>query len=710
MRPATVSPVPSGTPISARGRLIAALAAGLARLDFTTPRAAYVLRSTLAALLALTVAYSLELEMPYSAATTVLLVLNPLQGAVIGKGSWRLLGTLVGMVAALALMAAFAQMPWLFVLADGLWLGMCVAAMSLLRHFRAYGAAVAGYTIGLATLGAMQHPEHAFEQAVGRAATVAIGVICLGLVSALFSRRSVRGKLEALVGRLAAGTANAIASRHDTSNEGSGAGTSARTAPEQRRLMTEIYGVDDLLALGKAESADLAQRAVAVRHAMASLFAALVGGAPPLPAHGASTRAWRTLQPALENAWRTAEQALAGGAQGIDPAIAQLRQARARLTAALDESTLNDPAQEAAWLIVGDRLVEQIDDYLAALAGIAALHRPSPRGAARSVRFHRDTTAALENGLRAMLVMVSAGALWIATGWPAGDVMVLIIAPYCALLSPSPNPAAGAVQFLKGTLYAIPAAFLCAFGVLPHTEGMPLLSVVLALFWLPGIYATSVPAHTLAGLAYLVGFNTLVAADNPMHYDLARFMNWSLAWFVGTALTLLGFRIFLPRDPVRDIERLRRRIRDEALALLRGAAADRRLWQLRQQHRMAQLGAMLKARPATMDHAIGDALASLHLGRELLRLRQWLRQAPPASAMRPLVAAALDRMARRADAPLKAAGHARRAALGLRRIVIDGAPGGDRHRLAAALTDIAALLEAHAGYFSTLSRGPAHAQ
>ncbi|MBN3821094.1 hypothetical protein G3N57_33215, partial [Paraburkholderia sp. Se-20369] len=42
-----------------------------------------------AAALALGVAYLLELETPYSAASTVLLVINPVQGAVIGKGVWR---------------------------------------------------------------------------------------------------------------------------------------------------------------------------------------------------------------------------------------------------------------------------------------------------------------------------------------------------------------------------------------------------------------------------------------------------------------------------------------------------------------------------------------------------------------------------------------------------------------------------------------------
>ena len=66
----------------------------------------YVARSLLAAALALGVAYLLELESPYSAASTVLLVINLNQGAVIGKGMWRFIGTLIGMLAAFALMAA----------------------------------------------------------------------------------------------------------------------------------------------------------------------------------------------------------------------------------------------------------------------------------------------------------------------------------------------------------------------------------------------------------------------------------------------------------------------------------------------------------------------------------------------------------------------------------------------------------------------------
>jgi uncharacterized membrane protein YccC len=340
------------------------------------------------------------------------------------------------------------------------------------------------------------------------------------------------------------------------------------------------------------------------------------------------------LQPTLEQAWRNAALAIARGPQGIEQAMQQMGEARARLITTFVETSSAQPAEQAAVLITGDRLVEQIDDYLAALDGISAMHRPRPQAKQSSVPFYRDTTAAMQNGLRAMVTLVLGGAFWIATGWPHGNMMLAGLAAACALLATAPNPVASAVEFIKGTVAAVLMAFLCAFGVLPHIEGLPVLLVVLGLFWLPGIYATSLPRYGLAGVAYLVGFTTLAAASNPMHYDFGSFLNASVAWILATVVTLLGFRLLLPRNLTRDADRLRLRIRNDALALLRGTRADRRIWQLRQQHRMAQLSALLKTQPAAMDRAIGDALASLHLGRELLRIQQWLQHAPRMSPLR----------------------------------------------------------------------------
>lgn len=684
--PSAVADAPS----SRHGRALALLA----RLDLITPRGAYIARSTAAALLALGVAYLLELEMPFSAASTVLLVINPVQGAVIGKGAWRIIGTLVGMLAAVALMAVAGQMPLLFILGFGAWLGLCVGAMTLLRHFRASGAVVAGYTIGLATYGAMGHPEHTFEHVMGRGATVMVGAVCLGLVSSLFSARTLRARLHAQYQRLAAGVAGAIARQQHA------APVEAQSARQD--VIAEVYGVDDLLAAGKAESEDLAQRAAAIRNGMAALFGALVGGAAPTGDH-ALCPALAALRTPLQQAWDGAAQALRQG--DAARAAGLLRQARRQLAEPLPIPDRADARQEAALLIAADRLREQVDAYLVALDGLAALSTPRPPAAGAPVRFHRDYAGALRNGLRSMSAIVLAGLFWLYTGWPQGDMMLLVLGPYCALLATAGDPPAGARAFLRGTLYAVPAAWLCAFGVLPRLDGFPLLALTLALFWLPGIYATSAPATALTGLAYLVAFNTLAAADNPMHYALQDFANYAVAWVLATAFALLCFHLILPRDVHRDALRLRHAIRDDALALLRDKRPGQRGWQQRQQHRLAQLGAMLKGRPETLTVALAQSLAAIHLGREVLRVQRLLASRALLADGARLAQRALERLAQ-GDAPAtRRALHARRAARQLARLLArqPATPPAQRQaaqKAMAAFADIHWLIQDHAGYFN----------
>jgi uncharacterized membrane protein YccC len=289
--------------------------------------------------------------------------------------------------------------------------------------------------------------------------------------------------------------------------------------------------------------------------------------------------------------------------------------------------------------------------------------------------------------------------------------MLAGLAAACALLSTAPNPALGAVEFIKGTVAAVAMAFLCTFIVLPHVSGLPLLLVTLSLFWLPGVYATTMPRYALAGVAYLVAFTTLAAADNPMRYDFALFLNGAVAWILATCFTLLGFKIVLPRNGARDVTRLRQRIRDAALATLRNEPPDAPAWQWRQQHRIAQLGALLRTQPQAMDRAIAQALTSLHLGREILRLRRWLRQAPQDAEWPRVVARTLRHLRQRADDPARAARHARRAATSLARLPVrSNATMDEVRRVAVVLLDIAALLERHANDVPYSSEGHTHAQ
>ncbi|MGE8391416.1 MAG: FUSC family protein [Pseudomonas sp.] len=97
---------------------------GALPLPFTSSTSLYVLRSCMAAALALCVGLYLHLDSPFSAASTVLLLVNPVQGAVVGKGLHRIAGTLVGAVAAFVLVACFAQQMILMIVGVGIWLGL----------------------------------------------------------------------------------------------------------------------------------------------------------------------------------------------------------------------------------------------------------------------------------------------------------------------------------------------------------------------------------------------------------------------------------------------------------------------------------------------------------------------------------------------------------------------------------------------------------
>ncbi len=101
------------------------------------------------------------------------------------KAGWRLLATLVGGVAGVAIIAAFPQDRTLLLAAYALWLGSCAFVAGLLRDFRAYGAVLSGYTAGVIAVGAIDMPLAAPLAAIDRVAAILIGIASVLLVNLL---------------------------------------------------------------------------------------------------------------------------------------------------------------------------------------------------------------------------------------------------------------------------------------------------------------------------------------------------------------------------------------------------------------------------------------------------------------------------------------------------------------------------------------------
>jgi uncharacterized membrane protein YccC len=139
----------------------------------------FSLRTAAAAILALALAYWLELSDPQWATLTVYILAQPTVGAALAKGVWRAFGTVTGGLIGLVLVALFSQAPELLVAAIVLLVGASFYAGARLRNYASYGVLLAGYTALLVAYEGATAPLGAWSIAVDRTTEMLIGIACI---------------------------------------------------------------------------------------------------------------------------------------------------------------------------------------------------------------------------------------------------------------------------------------------------------------------------------------------------------------------------------------------------------------------------------------------------------------------------------------------------------------------------------------------------
>src|SRR4029079_16974245 len=114
-----------------------------------TPALLFGLRLWGAVCLALYVAFWLQLDNAQWAGTSAAIVCQPTLGASLRKGSFRVIGTVIGAVAIVVLTACFPQSRTGFLLGLALWGAACAFFAAILRNNTSYAAALAGYTAAI---------------------------------------------------------------------------------------------------------------------------------------------------------------------------------------------------------------------------------------------------------------------------------------------------------------------------------------------------------------------------------------------------------------------------------------------------------------------------------------------------------------------------------------------------------------------------------
>src|SRR6266850_2610472 len=223
------------------------------------PALLFGLRLWAAVCFALYIAFWLELDSAYWAGTSAAIVCQPSLGASLRKGSFRLIGTVIGAVMIVVITSCFSQSREGFLLSLALWGGICGFFAAILRNFMSYAAALAGYT-ALIIASDVFGPTggvngNLFILAVTRASEICIGIVCAGIVLAGTDLGGARRRLTRQFADL---TADIVARFADTfSLVGP---EQAETRSVRRGLVGRIVALGPVIDEAIGESSDLRYR------------------------------------------------------------------------------------------------------------------------------------------------------------------------------------------------------------------------------------------------------------------------------------------------------------------------------------------------------------------------------------------------------------------------------------------------------------------
>ncbi|MBS0519039.1 MAG: FUSC family protein [Proteobacteria bacterium] len=592
----------------------------ISRLGFDPPRLRFGVRTAMAACLALLVSWLMGLEHPQWSAMTVWAASQPTPGPLIEKSFFRAIGTVVGALVGVLIVAASGGEPLLLAPALAAWVGLCAGAGNLLRGFISYGTLLAGYSASMVALLNADHPGHIVALGIDRTSTVLVGVLVALLVGLAFGTRQA----DEIVGRSRRLTARVL---RDMAASLDGAARDVER--EQHAILAEMAAIDEGLDPHGAGSLRSRRSARTMRSILVAQVAALL--------------------------WLRRHD---GGE--VDRAVAAaLRRAADALERNASPSTLVGTLEEAEALTCGHGALHR------AVAGLAAAIRDrmafrdqsiEPPAARHPVVLHRDWITARHTLLRTFGTLLAVGALWVATGWSGGAYVMLGTTVMLSLFSTFDTPAAIMRHVLIGQIFGAAAAIACRWLVWPAAEN----GLQLVLLMMPFVLFGALPfAHrrtTASGTDFNMILLLLLQPAFPLSGTIGHFLGMAAGVIAAPIIALAAFRLVLPTDPRRRMDRLVTMMVHElqSMAADGDAARHEQVWRARLCHRLLTLVRWMEKADARKPSAAAGSMTVMQLA-ECVRNLHDLATAPdlPRPVRRRAIAA-LARLRRIGRDPVRA--------------------------------------------------------
>ena len=517
----------------------------------------FATKTFVAGILALYIAFSLNLAYPIWAIGTVFVIANPYSGMTSSKSIYRLLGTLLGAIVSIAVTPFLINTPMLFTLFLASWVGFCLYISMLDRTPRSYVSMLAGYTTVIICYNVVYYADTVsiFDMALGRFLEITVGVVCSAIVTTtIFPMHigpAVQSRVAKTIQDIKALFDQILLDQKQLDNYNQLLGNITRDA-------SDIHVLAVHLSYEKSKLQGMTKPLQEMLHQLTMLVANLVAMSERMKQLDQIEMTYReNLKAVHAHIAEFLHDHHEIKAQELNFLPSQFESDFAALVASAppeQQLILNGLKMDIRHFIQNVRAVKLIWQRIQ--QGDDALPESMTPLTTTYPSLHRDHGVAVRGGISAFLIILIATAFWILSGWKAGFMLAEMAAISACILTAMDNPVPALKLFIRANIYSAVVVFIYAYGVFPHVTAFWELALVLAPF---SIFCLMLFPHPpLAGLGLPLLMSSIMGLNLQNRYvlDQIAFFDASIGAVIGLIISVYIIHMVRAMSPDMAVQRI----------------------------------------------------------------------------------------------------------------------------------------------------------
>lgn len=595
----------------------------------------FATKTFVAGMLALYIAFSLNLAYPIWAIGTVFVIANPYSGMTSSKSLYRVLGTLLGAIVSIAVTPLLINTPWLFTFFLAAWVGFCLYISLLDRTPRSYVSMLAGYTTVIICYNIIYYADTVsiFDMAIGRFLEITVGVVCSAIISTTIFPMHIGPAVQIRVAKTIQDT-NALFDQilldqkqlHHYN----------QLLGDITRDTSDIHAMAVYLSYEKSSLQGMTKPLQEMLHQLTVLVANLVAMSERMKQLDQMDLSYRAHLKEVhghiaeflkdEHEIKPHELNLLPSQfdSDFDALVTLARPEQAVILNGLKMDIRHFIQNVRAVKLIWQR-IQQGDDSLPESIAPLTTRYPS---------LHRDHGVAVRGGVSAFIIIMIATAFWILSGWKAGFMLAEMAAITACILTAMDNPVPALKMFIRANIYAAVVVFIYAYGIFPHVTSFWELGLVLAPFIIFCLMLFPHPPLTGLGLPLLMGTVMGLNFQNTYALDQITFFDASIGSLIGPIISVYVIHLVRAMSPDITVQRIlamHYKALRKALYLSYGAEFKRHLRSMLD--RIGVLNSKVAVQSQSLKQEIHLALIETSAVIDLTRLQELINKLPEQSAI-----------------------------------------------------------------------------